>query len=99
MTDFARAATAPGVKLGAATAKDPGIRTDSEIVKDANMVTSREPNISDFDDAATTRWLRLKLEPARRNVAAGPTAEAVDRIRARVFGDATPRRGHRPIAA
>lgn len=63
------------------------------------MVTSPEPNISDFDDAAASRWLRLKLESARRTVAKAPTAEAVDRIRARVFGDAVPRRRHRSIAA
>ena len=63
------------------------------------MVTSPEPNISDFDDAASARWLRLKLEPARRAVASAPTAEAVDRIRARVFGEAAPRRRHRSIAA
>ena len=86
-------------KLGADTAKEFGSRADSEIVKDDDMVTSPEPNISDFDDAAATRWLRLKLEPARRAVASAPTAEAVDRIRARVFGEAAPRRRHRSIAA
>lgn len=63
------------------------------------MVTSPEPNISDFDDATAARWLRLKLEPARRDVAKAPTAEAVDRIRARVFGETAPRRRHRSIAA
>ena len=63
------------------------------------MVTSPEPNISAFDDASAARWLRMKLEPARRKVAGAPTAEAVDRIRARVFGEAVPRRRHRSIAA
>jgi len=44
------------------------------------MVTSPEPNISEIDDATAARWLRLKLESARRTVANAPTAEAVDRI-------------------
>ncbi len=86
-------------KLGAATAKESGPEADSEIVKDVDMVTSPEPNISEIDDAAAARWLRLKLEPARRTVAKAPTAEAIDRIRARVFGEAAPRRRHRSIAA
>ena len=63
------------------------------------MVTSPEPNISEIDDATAARWLRLKLESARRTVANAPTAEAVDRIRSQVFGEAAPRRGHRSIAA
>jgi len=87
----------PSAKLGAATAKESAAEADSEFVKDVDMVTSPEPNISDFDDAAAARWLRLKLEPARRTVRKTPTAEAVDRIRARVFGVAVRRR--RSIAA
>jgi hypothetical protein len=63
------------------------------------MLTRPEGNISDIDDAATVRWLRAKLEPARNHVGAAPTTEAVDRIRARIFGEAAPRRHHRSIAA
>jgi hypothetical protein len=80
-------------------AKDSDIRADSEVVRDTNMMTRSDSNITDFDDAATVRWLRARLEPARVRTAATPAAEAVDRIRARVFGEATPRRGHRSIAA
>ena len=89
----------PPTKLGAATAKESASGADSELVKDVDMVISPEPNISDFDDATAARWLRLTLEPTRRNGPKAPTAEAVDRIRARVFGDAAPRRRHRSIAA
>ena len=99
LAECARARDAVQTKLGAATAKESTSGADSEIVKDIDMVTSPEPNISDYDDAAAARWLRLKLAPARQSVAKSPTAEAIDRIRARVFGDAVPRRRHRSIAA
>ena len=89
----------PAPNLGADTAKDPGIGADSEVVKDTNMLTRAPGNISDIDDAATVRWLRAKLEPARIHVGSAPTTEAVDRIWARIFGEAAPRRNHRSIAA
>ena len=89
----------PTPNLGADTAKDHGIRADSETVKDTNMLTRPAGNISDIDDAAAVRWLKATLEPARLHVGAAPTAEAVDRIRARIFGESAPRRHHRSIAA
>lgn len=94
---IARDLAAPN--LGAGTAKDPGIRADSEVVKDKNMLIRPAANISDFDDAATARWLREKLEPARLHVGTAPTADAIDRIRARVFGEPGFRRSRRSIAA
>jgi hypothetical protein len=68
-------------------------------VKDVDMATSPELKIRHFDDAATARLLRLKLEPARRDLANAPSADAVDRIRARVFGTPALSRRHRSIAA
>ena len=56
-------------------------------------------NISEFEDATTARWLKDTLEPARRQVQAVPTAEAVDRMRERVFGEGAPRRKQGKIAA
>lgn len=56
-------------------------------------------NISEFEDATTARWLKDTLEPARRQVQAVPTAEAVDRMRERVFGEGAARRKQGKIAA
>lgn len=55
--------------------------------------------LSDFEDATTARWLTATLAPAKRRTKEGPTTEAVDRIRARVFGDAAETRTRRSIAA
>ena len=38
-------------------------------------------NVSDFEDAATARWLSAKLEPARKAARDVPSAEAVARMR------------------
>jgi len=60
---------------------------------------SNTSNISGIEDASTARWLSGALAPAQRRSKDGPTAEAIDRIRARVFGDAAPRKARRSIAA
>jgi hypothetical protein len=63
------------------------------------MPTETAANVTTIEDATAARWLAKTLAPARADVAAGPSAEAVDRIRARVFGEAAPRRAARKIAA
>jgi len=87
------------VNPGAGMVKDPGVTADSEIVRVTNMTTSTVAKITDIEDAANVRWLAKMLEPARTRVRATPTDEAVDRIRARVFGDAAPRKVSPSIAA
>ena len=64
-----------------------------------DMTTRTAATITDIEDAAAARWLSKKLEPARAQVQATPTDDAVDRIRARVFGDAAARKTSRSIAA
>jgi len=63
------------------------------------MTTATAHNVTGIEPAATARWLARALEPARRDVRTGPTAEAVDRIRARVFGEALSAKPPRRIAA
>ncbi len=63
------------------------------------MATRTAAQVTDIQDAATARWLSKQLEPARADVQALPSGEAVDRIRARVFGDAATRKTSRSIAA
>jgi hypothetical protein len=55
--------------------------------------------VTPIEDAVAVRWLVRTLEPARARVAAGPSPEAVERIRASVFGDTLPRRKARRLAA
>jgi hypothetical protein len=43
--------------------------------------------VSHIQDASTARWLARALEPARARVLAEPGEEAIERIRARIFGD------------
>lgn len=57
------------------------------------------PEIANFEDASTMRWLTATLVPARRRNKHVPTAEAIDRIRDRVFTDTAASRAHRSIAA
>ena len=54
-------------------------------------------NIAEFEDAAATRWLRQARAPARARAAQAPSAEAVDRIRARLAAEAPA--GKRTLAA
>jgi hypothetical protein len=64
--------------------------------------TAKPANITDIasvDDAATARRLAEKLAPVRARVREVPTAEAVDRIRDRVFSEIAPGKKVRSIAA
>ena len=63
------------------------------------MTTKTPANVTDIEDATTARWLADTLDDARADVKAVPTAEAVDRIRARVLGETAARKTERPIAA
>ena len=56
-------------------------------------------NISDFEDAATARLLTAYLEPARKAAREVPTAEAVARMRARIFGESVAEKKDIRIAA
>jgi hypothetical protein len=62
-------------------------------------ITKTHENITDIEDAANARWLAAKLTPARARSQDVPTLEAVDRMRAAIFGEAAPRRKERSIAA
>ena len=59
----------------------------------------KKATVSDIEDGATVRWLAKTLEPARTRASEAPSAEAVDRISARVFGETAARRTRRDIAA
>jgi hypothetical protein len=56
-------------------------------------------NITDIEDAANARWLVGKLTPARVRCQDVPTLEAVDRMRATIFGEEAARRKEHSIAA
>jgi hypothetical protein len=65
-------------------------------------MTSKAPaRISSFEDASTAKWLASALAPTRGRTASVPSAEAVARIRTRVFGEAqgSSRKGARILAA
>lgn len=63
------------------------------------MTTKTPTNISTMEEAASARWLAATLEHARIDVKSVPTADAVDRIRARVLGEQAPRKVRQSIAA
>jgi hypothetical protein len=52
------------------------------------MTTEAAAAITSIEDASTARWLARALAPARNRVQAEPSDEAIQRIRARVFGEA-----------
>ena len=55
--------------------------------------------VTHLEDILGPRWLAQTLRPARARLQSAPPPEAVERIRARVFGDAKPTRKPRSIAA
>jgi hypothetical protein len=61
------------------------------------MNSEATATISNFEDAATVRWLARVLAPVRNRLASEPSDEALARMRARVFGDA-PRKARRLAA-
>ncbi len=63
------------------------------------MTAKTGANISTIEDAATSKWLTTALADARERMAQVPTDEALDRIRMRVFGETSPRKQRRSIAA
>ncbi len=52
------------------------------------MTNETPAAVTSIEDAAIARWLARTLAPARARVQAEPSDEALDRIRARVFGQA-----------
>ena len=62
------------------------------------MNTNQPAAITDIEDAATVRWLARALAPARAASHREPTDAAIDRMRARIFGE-TVRKPHRQRAA
>ena len=63
------------------------------------MTTKTPAIITNIEDATTSKWLSQTLANARDRLQQCPTDEAVDRIRMRVFGVASPRKQQRFIAA
>ena len=64
------------------------------------MTTTTAPTqINSVEDAETSAWLAQTLEPARARLREAPTADAIDRIRARLFGEPERRKKDRSIAA
>ena len=55
--------------------------------------------ITDIEAATTARWLVKALAPARAEAARVPSEEAVDRMRARIFGEDTAKKRTRTLAA
>ncbi len=62
------------------------------------MTTKTAENPTSFEEAAAARWLATTLAQARIDTKNVPSADAVDRIRARVFGP-EPAQKARSIAA
>jgi hypothetical protein len=50
-------------------------------------MTTESPAVTSIEDAAAARWLMRALAPVRNRVLAEPSDEALERIRARVFGE------------
>ena len=65
----------------------------------ATAAANLPENVTTFEDASNSRWLAVKLAAARASVKAAPTEDAVERIRARVFGEGAARKKQRSIAA
>jgi len=63
------------------------------------MTTRTAATVTDIEDAATARWLDRTLQPARARLQRVPDTSAIERIRARVLGEAAARRAARSIAA
>jgi hypothetical protein len=63
------------------------------------MTQDKPATVHSIEAASNARWLSARLAPARARLKEAPTAEAVDRIRARVFGEPAEKKTHRSIAA
>jgi hypothetical protein len=56
------------------------------------VVKTMKQQPASIEAAATGKWLAATLAPARARMKGAPTAQAVERVRRRVFGDAPARR-------
>ena len=63
------------------------------------MTENKPAAISSIHTASTARWLATVLATARAEAKAAPPPGAVERIRARVFGEASGRKHTRTLAA
>jgi len=63
------------------------------------MTQDKPATVHSIEAASNARWLSAALARARARSKDAPTADAVDRIRARVFGEAVEKKAHRSIAA
>ncbi|MEX0611204.1 MAG: hypothetical protein WD229_03715 [Pirellulales bacterium] len=63
------------------------------------MTDEKPATVHSIEAASTARWLSRTLAPARARSKEAPTAEAVSRIRARVFGEPAQKKAERSIAA
>ncbi len=63
------------------------------------MNSKQTAAITDIEDTATVRWLANTLAPARVEARHEPTEDAVDRMRARIFGVAARPKHRQRIAA
>ena len=56
-------------------------------MKGLSMTNKTPANVTPIEDLAASRWLVAALAAARSEVQSEPTGEAVERIRARIFGE------------
>ncbi len=63
------------------------------------MTKDTPATVTSMDDANNARWLARALAPARAHIATIPSDDAISRIRARVMGDAAPRKRTKTLAA
>jgi hypothetical protein len=63
------------------------------------MTQDKPATVHSIEAASNARWLSRALAPARARSREAPTADVVDRIRARVFGETAEKKTDRSIAA
>jgi len=63
------------------------------------MTENKPAAVTSISTASTARWLVSTLATARLEAKAAPSPEAVERIRAQVFGEGAGRRHTRTLAA
>jgi hypothetical protein len=51
------------------------------------MVTRTPAAVTNIEDASIARWLTRTLAPSRARVMSAPAQAAVQRVRARIFGE------------
>ncbi|HZP57095.1 MAG TPA: hypothetical protein VFC53_06020 [Dehalococcoidia bacterium] len=63
------------------------------------MTNRDDAEIPTIEDAATTRWLAQTLQGARERSREAPSLEAIDRMRARIFGEGARKKERQILAA